>query len=536
MLSIGYGGSIHDFAVVVADAEKILIGIEEERISRVRYSVGEIDPFRKGVDYVSSALGVELPSSETLETANDTVHWAPFLRDRRVRYLSHHDAHAASVAYTCGVDQAIVLVMDGAGSVTADYGDRHARETTSLYKLEGNLLTRLACVSGEKDCPKHVNTFKELTSNSLGDFYELVTIAAGFDVMQEGKTMALASFGDDRFVAPLWAKFQLGPGFAFSVRSTGAHSVGEYLSRELRGFFQADSSLPFDVRSALAYAAQCCVERVVEYLVHQAQEIYPSKNICVAGGVALNSVLIGKLPLYGSFDTVHVISAPGDSGTAVGAALFSIANATGPTDTVRWVWSPYIGREYPIEIASDLRPRARLYRSDESLAEALAQALAKGHIAAVFRGRSEFGPRALGNRSLMASANVDGVLARLNSIKGREWFRPVAPMTLEPGHASLGFAESQMQAVRSIGQHTGFPRAARHVDNSARVQLVGPSSPAFLERLLSYGKPLGIQAICNTSLNIRGQPIVETPAQAEAIFRQEDVDALVLGNWLIAKS
>lgn len=535
MLSVGYGGSIHDFAVVLADSKNILMGIEDERLSRIRYSAGELDPFQKGVEYISDALGLDLLDARHHQSANDTVDWAPLLKKQNVKYLSHHYAHAASVAYTSPFENAIVLVLDGAGSVTADLGKRHARETTSLYKLEGNNLTRLACISGEKNCPKHINTFRELTNNSLGDFYELLTLAAGFKVMQEGKTMALAAFGDDRFVPSLWAMFRLGPGFDFSVKSTGTGSVDEFLSQNVRSKYPSESCLPFEVSAALAYAAQCCIERVVEYLIQQAQLIHPSKYICISGGVALNSVLIGKLPDFSPFDAVHVISAPGDSGTAVGAALYPLTR-TDRSSVRRWDWTPYLGRDYLIEIPSDLSKRAQHFQTSAGVADALAHHLSRGKIAAVFRGRSEFGPRALGNRSFLASANFDGVLTRLNRLKGREWFRPIAPITREPGRLALAVAESQMLAVRQIDPSTRLPRAAKHVDNTARVQFISAGAPEFLQELLCYAQGLGIQAVCNTSLNVKGQPLVETPSQAEALFREEDVDVLVLNNWVITKS
>ncbi len=526
MIVAGLGGSVHDFATAVADENEIVCAIEDERITRIRHAVDSKDPLRPSWSYCVEALqGVE----PTRIVANDTLRHVPMLADRNVEWRSHHLTHAASVFYTSPFESAAVLVVDGAGSVVADLGSTHTREATSVYFGEGNRLAlHLAC-EGTKECPATVNDFEHTTSNSLGDLYEWVTTEIGFRPLQEGKTMALAALGDDRFVRAIGERCAIDNDFRISININGGNGLREWA----HGIRSATGELSFDLRAALAFAAQATLERLFAEVARQAHRTTRSQNVCIAGGVGLNAVLMGKLADLTPFERVHLISAPGDSGTAIGAAL--LPHVADASDVKRWSWSPYLGRRHSIDPKLLRGLAAQRARNDAELLSRTIAELNQGKVGAIFRGPSEFGPRALGNRSIVAWASQDGILHKLNKLKGREWYRPIAPVTHRSGQTINASGERWMQMAR---QNAGgdWPRAALHIDGSARVQLIDGQMPdQFYCELARYGDTPGIGPLLNTSFNINAEPIVETPADALDAFHRSDIDFLILQDWVIVK-
>jgi len=530
---VGFGGSIHDYSTVVADEERLLIGIEDERLTRVRHGVGSADPLRPSYEYCCTSIP-EIHSSKVPKLANDTLRPCRLLADLPTTWMGHHYAHAGSSFLTSEFEEAAILVLDGAGSVVASTTGGHLRETATLYRGRGNVIDRIAAVCGAKQCPATVNDFAFPTSDSIGDLYEVVTSSIGFRPLQEGKTMALAAYGDDRYVPTFLQRVHLKESFSFSVELEGDRGLIGLLAQIVRNSgCQSGDELPFEDRAALAFAAQHCLEMVADHLLRAARELTHSCNLCIAGGVALNAVLMGKLTELSDFECVHFISAPGDNGTAVGSAL--LPHAERSKSTRRWKWTPFLGKQHVTDWSQLSRFSVTATANEEELAGLALRILEGGGILAVYRGGAEFGPRALGHRSILASPHHPGIRSKLNQLKSREWFRPIAPMTRIPGDMALLTGERLMQVARPHAAKELHERPCIHVDGTARVQLVDSSADEFVKCLLRKANEVGWQAILNTSFNLSGQPIVETPEEAVEAFEKSDIDALIIESRLIQK-
>lgn len=541
-LSIGFGGSAHDTAVVVADDTRLLVGIEDERLHRRRYAIGLAEPLARAHAYCLAAVPA---AADAGWTASRLLATAPFLAGRPdCGWWDDQALHALSVWLTSPFERAAVVVLDAAGD--ADATIAAARVTASLYLGEGNRIRPLARIAGRPAAAG--DPAAGFHDHSLGDFYELISRAIGFGPMQAGKTMALAAYGDDRHVADLGAFVAAPGGFAATIRLAGDDGLAAWLAAAAadRG---GRPGLGFERGAAVAFAAQTHLERLVARLLIAAHRRCGTDDLCLAGGVALNAVLVGKIPTLSPFRRLHVVSAPGDSGTAVGAALAPLAMAAPAGSPRRWPWRPFLGIDHPPPALPAGLVAAPPAAAGE-MAAALAEALAAGRVIATCVGGSEFGPRALGHRSLLACPWQDGIQARLNRIKGREWFRPVAPMQLAPMPPAaaapfwtngLTMMQAAVPMLAGIGAATGMatavPRAALHVDGTARLQWVEADADAWLLALLHRRAAAGRPLLLNTSFNGPGEPLVETPAEALALFAATPgIDLLMLGDRLIGRA
>lgn len=528
---VGFGGSIHDFATCLLSDDGVLIAVEDERLSRVRYAYREPDPCRQSLDYVLAARNIGRTDVSAF-AGNDMLRGE--LRLPEPEWLNHHHSHAASALFTSPFEETAILVADGAGSVTGDgAAGRHERETTTWAMGHGNRIEVLGRVVGDKRGAPGSNDADALMSNSLGDFYRAVTEAVGFGFLQAGKTMGLAAYGDDRFVDRLMGAVGLLPGGAFTIQVEGAGGVLEILAGIPRGSLSDD----FVTNAHVAAAGQLILEQVLLHVLGELWERTRCPTLCLAGGVLLNCVFNGTITDRTPFRDVHVVCAPGDSGTAIGAAALAWPAAAESRDTWRLSADPYLGRSY----SGDLLPGHGQRLEPDVLHRAVAELLHQGQVVAWFQGAAEFGPRALGHRSLLADPSRPDMRDRLNRIKDREWFRPVAPVVLEHRTDDFFHARGTSPAMQFSWLVRDSVRdvvpAVRHVDGSARVQTVNSTQNARLAALITEFERLGgPPVLINTSLNLRGEPIVETPEQALVVLAEPGVNALVVGDRLIRKS
>jgi carbamoyltransferase len=531
---VGFGGSIHDFATCVISGDGTMVAIEDERLSRVRYAYREPYPCQRSLDYVLAQQGLSTRDVGRF-AANDMLVDELELPGMTPHWLNHHYTHAASGLFTSPFNDAAILVADGAGSVVEDAEldvGLHQRETTTCSIGRGNRIEVLGRVVGSKRGAPGSNDPDALMSNSLGDFYRAVTEAIGFGFLQAGKTMGLAAYGDDRFVDRLMTAVELLPGGEFTVRTEGPGGMLDLLGGIPRGPLADD----FERNAHLASAGQAVLERILLHVLADLWRRTRCPNLCLSGGVALNCVFNGKITELTPFENVHVIHAPGDSGTAIGAAVASRLTGTVGEQPWRLTASPYLGRSYP---DSTLDGYGDLLTDDE-LCRRVAGLLHQGRVVAWFQGAAEFGPRALGNRSLLADPGRPGMRDLLNRIKHREWFRPVAPVVLQDRVGDFFHAHGTSPAMQfswSVRESArqGVP-AICHVDGSARVQTVSDAqNPELAALIREFERQGGPPVLVNTSLNLRGEPIVETPDEALAVLAQADIDALVVGNRLIRR-
>jgi carbamoyltransferase len=539
---LGVNAVFHDPAAALVVDGRIVAAAEEERFSRRKHGK-EAVPFstweqpERSARWCLAAEGLEPRDLDAVAYSYDPslapdvpadvradgweglrtlyVRQAPlFLRTAlpglepgRVRFVGHHVAHAASAALASGIQRASVMVLDGRGERASYLAGRY------------------------RDGELEVLATQPLP-HSLGFLYEELTEHLGFRrSSDEYKVMALAAYGEPEFL----------PEFRAAVRTTedGGFTVEpidwEAFAPRLPG--GAEDWTP--AHAALAASVQRRLEEVLIELALWLHRRTGDEALTMAGGIALNCVANSRLWAEGPFESIWVQPAAGDAGTALGAALH-VARELG--DDVEPMQTAALGREWsPDELAGWLARAGLPYERPRNVADAAAEVLASDGIVAWFQGRSEYGPRALGHRSLLANPRRAANLERLNDIKGREQFRPVAPMVLADRAAEIfdGPLPSPFmlftQRVRP-GWHERIP-AVVHVDGTARIQTVEPDAePLVAQMLEAFERRTGVPVVVNTSLNTAGRPIVDDPRDALECFGSTPVDALALGPFLVRRS
>lgn len=424
-------------------------------------------------------------------------------------FVEHHLAHAASAFLASPFEHAAVLTLDGRGE----------RATTSYSIGMGNHLEHLAQVT---------------MPHSLGLLYEQVTGYLGFlPSSDEYKVMALASFGQPRYLADFQEIIQIG--------NHGQYTIAPLHLAERFGPARQRSA-PFEQRHYdLARSLQVALEETVLTLVQWLHTVTAADDLCLAGGVALNCVMNARIRDRGPFKRVWVQPAAGDAGTALGAALWIDAHERQSNERRFCMEHAFLGPAYTDdEIEQFLRWSHLPYRRLTNIADETAALLAQDKIIGWFQGRMEFGPRALGARSILASPINASMQARLNEIKDREDFRPVAPVVLEEEAANwfVGAAVSPfMLFVYDVqpARAAQIP-AVRHVDGTARIQTINRTQNLlYYDLLQAFYQRTGVPVLVNTSFNTRGEPIVCSPRDAIECFWTSPLDALVIGSFLLHK-
>jgi carbamoyltransferase len=424
-------------------------------------------------------------------------------------FVEHHVAHAASAFYPSPFEQAAILTLDGRGECVSTFMGVGGRG--QLEKLR------------EVELP-----------HSLGLLYERFTTHLGFlNSSDEYKVMALASYGRPRHADAVRSLLGWTDDGHYEIAETPLEDlVGP--PRAPRSPFEAHH---FDVAASLQLVLEESALRLAAWLHARTGE----ENLCLAGGVALNCVMNSRLQTQSPFRRVWVQPAAGDAGTSVGAALWVWARQTGGAGE-RWrMQDAYLGPAYDDRTIEAALQHARLtYRRCSDIADAAAECLAEGKVLGWFQGRMEFGPRALGARSILASPADPGMVRRLNLLKDREDFRPVAPAVLEEaaGEYFAGCADSPFMLfvyqVRS--EQADRVPAIRHADGTARVQTVNAARAPIFHRLIGrFRERTGLPVVVNTSFNTRSHPIVCTPQDALECFYTSPIDALAIGSYLLVK-
>lgn len=536
---LGLGGSNHDFSAAIVSGGEIQVAIEDERVQRVKR--GQADwyakPARDAAEYCLAAAHLDLEDLAGVFCNGDIDRPADWLDWSRVTFVKHHMAHAAASFFTSPHRRAALLVVDGHGSPIRETESAYEVETISVGWAEDAALTLHPLETGTQK--KTSNSWRHVTQNSIGWFYGIVTRALGLGDAAQGKTMGLAAYGTPKYLDALKQFVELQPNGRFRFDPYGG--IHEWLVETF-----ASQSNAMQVRADVAYAAQ---EIFVDAIVAAAGEAYrqaPSPTLCFGGGCALNTLANSRILETTPFEQIWVFPAAGDNGLSVGAALYGAHSVLGqPISSQRPGWrarAVYTGRENTgDEIDAALADASVGVVRSANLVGEIAQALADGETVAVCRGRSEIGPRALGNRSLLALPSSARMRDHINlNIKQRESFRPLAPV-VPIEHAATyfeGIDESPyMLLVATVrpGAREGLA-AVTHIDGTARVQTVRAEDNQFMHDLLErMGERTGIPVLLNTSLNLRGEPIVETPADAVGLFLQCPIDLLVLGDRIVRK-
>ena len=423
-------------------------------------------------------------------------------------YVEHHLAHAASAYYVSGFARSAILTLDGRGELA-----------TSLHAVgNGPAIEKLQ----EVQMP-----------HSLGLLYERVTSHLGFlHSSDEYKVMALASTGDDRYVDCFRELVRLS--------EDGRYRIAPADLDELFGPAR-QAGEPLQARHfAVAAGLQTAVEETALDLVRWLYDQTGLDDLCLAGGVALNCVMNARIRDEGPFRSIFVQPAAGDAGTALGAAYVVDARLRGEASPFTMT-NAYLGPEFSEDQIRAALERAKLpYSRPPEIADAVAELLAQDKIAGWFQGRMEFGPRALGARSIVASPADPRMKDRLNAIKDREEFRPVAPAVLAEAagdYFAPGSPSPFMLFVSDVRpERAAEIPAVRHQDGTARIQTVDEHDAPLFHRLIArFRERTGVPVIVNTSFNTMGQPIVCTPDDALACYYTSPLDALAIGPYLLEK-
>ncbi|WP_119421872.1 carbamoyltransferase C-terminal domain-containing protein [Desertibaculum subflavum] len=552
---LGVAASHNGGAALIRDG-RVVVAVQSERLTRQKRQGTAFDQpneaLRCAMRYCLDAAGIEAGALAAVATSTpwDVWRFDPKLHlgvPVPVVSVPHHLAHAEYAVHWAETTDALVLVVDGSGSfeyhrpelavAEAEAADAvrlihdEGKETISAYRYDGRRLELVYrnAVGRGRPAPGGTRRFRR----SLGHLWEWCSDYCFDDMHEAGKVMGLAPFGDP-------ARFR-------DCALAGFGKSGEAELRFDLAFeqFRRPNRSRIDVVSDAHYAdlaahVQECTDRFLLDLARFLHRRHPARDLCYSGGVALNILANERLIREGPFAHVHLNGACEDNGTALGAALAAHHRLTGrrETEKVRDSW----GRAYAdAEIAGAARAIGAPYATVGLAAatERAAAAIIGGKVVGWFQGGSEFGPRALGHRSIIADARSAATKPVLDTkVKRREPYRPYAPAVLHEQAASwfdLEGVSPVMMRVARVRSPQKLP-AITHVDGTARVQTVHPDdNGAFHGLIRAVGARTGVPVVLNTSFNIAGEPIVETPADALQTFLASGMDLLVLEGTVVER-
>ena len=562
MLCLGFSGGLnlvhenpydlpsaftHDGAAVLVENGEVIAAIEEERLNRIKHSnkfplaairfcleragarLGDVDrlAFYATEEYCNALLArLHLSRPDMLRRldARTVIHellqreaGAP-LDAGRLRFVRHHVAHAASAFAMSGFERSLVLAIDG-------YGD---------------FLSGLVAVGGPDGLSER-ETYPQ--RKSLGVLYLEVIQLLGYGSFDEYKVMGLAPYGDPARYRPiLQTLYELHPEGQYDVH------IERVVPALLRAVEPRKKGQPFtDEHKDLAAALQEALETIVLHMLHHQRAATGERRLCLAGGVAHNCSMNGRILASGLFDEVFVQPAAHDAGCALGAALLAADETSRPRrgPALRHVyWGSDVGSDVGIAEALGAWTGFLEVERCADVARRAAELLASGAVIGWVQGRSEFGPRALGNRSILADPRPAANKERINAmVKKREGYRPFAPSVLEedvrdffvlpPGTDALPF---MIFVVPVREDKRALLGATTHVDGTARVHTVArETNPRYWELIKAFKDLTGIPVVLNTSFNNNAEPIVDSVEDAVVTFLTTKLDCLIVGDYLVTK-
>jgi carbamoyltransferase len=566
MIVLGVGGLLHDPSVGLIDDKRVLAAVESDKVTRHHREISALPT--EAISLVLSRSGLGLREVDFIVTNWDArplsngmylSHLAKFLRHGispwrsigvvasiaashtrsafklqlrspyvpPIRHVHHHLAHVGASYTLSPFDNAAVAIIDGAGEL----------DCTSLFQCEGHKVKK---INGQG-----------LPLDSLGNVFAMGTQHLGFRMLaDEYKVMALAAFGSaNRKYESFFAKL-------VEVRDDGNYRINRWLLGDFlkNSYFFPQAALeligpprPSDAplrqeHMDFARAMQNRIGDAVLNILTKLQSRTRSENLCLGGGVALNSVINGRVVRETAFKNVFIPPAPHDAGTALGAAAYFLCHEL-KAGRPAALTNAYLGPAYGDEEVRDVLGSAGVpyVKLDDPSREG-ARLIANGELLGWFQGAAEFGPRALGNRSILADPRDENMRVRVSElVKGREPFRPVAPAILEeyysqyfpsvPNSPFMSFVHSIPEGLRKQ------VAAVVHVDGTARPQSVSAMhNPRFHSLISAFREMTGVPLVINTSLNVAGEPIALSPRDAVRTFYASGLSALIINSFLIRKS
>tara|TARA_Y100001936_G_C16086433_1_gene682088 strand:+ start:2557 stop:4260 length:1704 start_codon:yes stop_codon:yes gene_type:complete len=567
MFNLGISCYYHDSAAALLEDGRVIAAVEEERFTRKKFD----DDFPKmAIEWCLNEAGISPSKIDSvafydkpvlkferlldnyiavaprglysfLDTIPKWLHKRLWIKSDIMKSLNgfkgdiifpeHHLSHAAYSFFTSPFDETAILTTDGVGEWS----------TTSIGKGEKNSVELLQDIRWP---------------HSLGLFYSAFTYFLGFQVNEgEYKLMGLASYGKPKYYDLILENLidvkddgsvHLNMDyFAFTYDKVMTNQkFSELFGIKRRNENEEVSQIHFDIGASAQRVLEDILLKMVEYVYKKTK----SKNLCLGGGVALNGVANYRILQESSFENIHIPPSPGDAGSAIGAAQYLYyshhkKNRELQVDsTEKIIENVYVGPSYSTdEIKKFLDQKGIKYEilDDAEIVKNCAKLISEGNVVGWYQGKMEWGPRALGNRSILADPRRKDMKDILNEkIKHRESFRPFAPSILEE-HVSeyfeMNIPSPYMLMVAPVKKPEKIP-AVTHVDGTGRLQTVSKNSNSLYYKLISEFYSLtGVPVIINTSMNVKGEPIVNTPEQAYNMLTKTDMDCIFLRNFLVRK-
>ncbi len=555
-------GLSHDGSTCLMKDGEIVVAIEKERLSRKKHDGG--NDFLT-VQYCLDAAGIaEQDISLLVQAANFEKEGIRTDRHLGPRYfsaqfqapvhtISHHMAHAYSAVGTSPFDSCNVMVIDAAGSPYQQCDDLEGAEIPaqdftsgmycekdSFYHFDGQQLIPIYKDFAEMRLYAKPTSIKLPTIyHSIGGLYSAASFYCFGNMDDAGKLMGLAPYGNSNNKPEIFKKehdrIEINYDDLYGVFTDPSHSYDNFRKK-------------FQHYADIAKWVQAETEKAILYIFKERLKLHQHDNLAYAGGVALNAVSNARLLKETGIKNLYMQPAAGDNGLAIGCAYYGWLNVL-KNKKIKHSGTPFLGRKYEIaEMFSAIKEYEAqhnthiIYRQSPSLYADMAGILASGKVIAWFNGAAEFGPRALGHRSILADPRLPGVRDHINlNIKFREDFRPFAPAVKEADvhkYFENGFVSPYMILIDHIKEEwkDKVPGIV-HRDGTCRVQTVTTDWNADFYYLLdAFEKETGIGILLNTSFNRKGMPIVETPTQALELFFNTAIDILVLENIIIEKT
>ena len=542
----------HDRGAALIKDNQVIGVISQERLDRIKYSRSYLLPY-DSMDALIEYFHISWNEILCIAIAGDAVEIENILSflqiDFKKRYdinipffpVSHHLAHAYSTYFASGGGTKLVLVADGGGDFIGNKA-----EAESLYFGHDGTITlleqRVQDPPNRKlmDWGNHLFPFMPSSLRkkqiSLGRKYEQLTYLLNFKFGEAGKTMGLASYGKPMID---YSKINL-EDLDFSL--TYEDILKELYIKELSSGITHHEFL-LKHSCDIASTVQSYIENAVVSLIRNLCHKYQIKNICLAGGLFLNCLTNHKIVETAGCDDVFIIPSAGDDGEAIGAALAACTFYCHPSSIKMEL--PYLGFDYSNErIENSLKCKniKYAYLNDEELASTSARIIAEGKIIGIHRGKTEIGPRALCHRSILADATNPQMKDILNQqVKHREDFRPFAPVvTYEDQFKIFDLkvdSPYMLMAATVKREYRALIPAVTHVDYTARIQSIKKEEEPFIYSMLKkFEKIKGVPVILNTSFNVAGEPIVETPEDVIQTFLKTNIDAIIIGNYISYKN
>lgn len=500
----------------VAYYEKPLLKFERILDNFVNTYPFSLYPFMKGIpEWVSQKIKVEKIIREKLNYQG------------KLFFVPHHLSHAASTYYPSPFSEAAILTIDGVGEY----------QTTGLWTGKGNKIESL----------KQINF-----PNSLGLLYSTFTAFLGFRVNDdEYKVMGLSGYGKPIYADKIRNLININEDGGFKIDMSffsfrEGFQMWNAKFEKLFGKSRAPNVPVTDREKNIAASIQLITEEIYFKILNHLHDITGFKNVCISGGIALNALANGKIFQNTPFENVYIFGPAGDNGSSIGAAIFAYLEIVGgksriPITDLR-TGSHYSAKEIELALKKN-KIYYEIINGEDELIEIAVRKLQENKIIGWFQGKMEFGPRALGSRSIIASPKSEFMKTRVNNVKRREEFRPFAGSILEDmAREYFKLPEKQtffpfMNFCFQVREEKKYSLGAIiHIDGTSRIQTLSKDDGLYYKLVKKFYEAEGIPCILNTSFNVRGEPLVESPEQAIKDFLENPIDYLIIGNYIASQS